>query len=258
MDLELDGKIAVVTGGARGIGASIARRLAAEKAKVIVLDRNKAEAERLCGEVRGLEAYSVDLTESAKVGPVITAIIQRFGRVDILVNNAGANDSAGLTSPLAHFRASLETNLVQCFYLVQLCRETLMSSRGTIVNVGSKVAVTGQGGTSGYAASKGALHALTREWALELAPQGVRVNAIVPAEVRTPLYERWLNDHEDPAKAREQIERLIPLGHRLTHPEEIADAVAFVASPRASHLTGQLIFVDGGYTHLDHAGSGST
>jgi L-fucose dehydrogenase len=169
------------------------------------------------------------------------------------VNNAGVNDRIGLRHAVAEFRASLERNVVQCFVLVQACLDALIASRGCIVNVGTKCVDTGQGGTSGYVAAKGALHALTREWALDLAPHGIRVNCVVPAEVLTPLYERLLQEQPDPQAALAGIERLVPLEHRMTTAREIADAVMFAASPRSSHTTGQLLFVDGGYTHLDRA-----
>ena len=127
----------------------------------------------------------------------------------------------------------------------------LKQARGSIVNIGSKVCETGQGGTSGYAASKGAINALTREWAVELASAGVRVNAVLPAETWTPLYERCLAEMPDPVAARAAIERLIPLERRFTTIEELAAMAVFLASPASSHTTGQIIFVDGGYTHLD-------
>ena len=121
------------------------------------------------------------------------------------------------------------------------------------MNVGSKVAVTGQGRTSGYAAAKGGILALTREWALALACHGVRVNCVVPAECDTPLYERWFDAQPDPARARQAVQRLVPLGKRLTTPREVAAAIVFLACGRASHITGQIVYVDGGYTHLDRA-----
>jgi NAD(P)-dependent dehydrogenase (short-subunit alcohol dehydrogenase family) len=121
------------------------------------------------------------------------------------------------------------------------------------VNVSSKVAVTGQGHTSGYAAAKGGVNALTREWAAALAPHGVRVNAVVPAECDTPGYQRWFESQADPKRAKEAIEKLVPLGSRMTTPEEVAAAILFLASPCSAHTTGQLLFVDGGYTHLDRA-----
>ena len=122
---------------------------------------------------------------------------------------------------------------------------------GAIVNISSKVAVTGQGGTTGYAAAKGAVNALTREWAVEFASKNVTVNTVVPAECWTPLYENWINSQEDPAKIKKEIADLVPLGKRFTTSREIADTVVFLASPRSGHTTGQILFVDGGYTHLD-------
>ena len=169
----------------------------------------------------------------------------------MLVNNAGRNDGVGLDAGPEAFAASLRQNLVHYYTMLHVARAHLERARGAVVNVGSKVAVTGQGGTSAYAAAKAGVLGLTREWALELAPAGVRVNAVVPAEVMTPLYERWLATLPDPDAERRRIERSIPLGRRFTTPEEIADTVAFVASRRASHTTGQVLFVDGGYTHLD-------
>jgi len=129
----------------------------------------------------------------------------------------------------------------------------LKDARGCIVNIASKTAVTGQGGTSGYASAKGAILALTREWAVELLPYGIRVNAVVPAEVMTPLYEQWLGTFANPEEKRKEIVAKIPLGKRMTKPEEIAAAVLFLISGQASHITGQQIFVDGGYVHLDRA-----
>ena len=121
------------------------------------------------------------------------------------------------------------------------------------MNISSKTAVTGQGGTSGYASSKGAQLALTREWALELLPFGVRVNAVIPAEVMTPLYRKWLDTFPDPDHKLAGITAKIPLGKRMTTAEEIAWTVVFLLSERSSHTTGQQLFVDGGYVHLDRA-----
>jgi L-fucose dehydrogenase len=169
------------------------------------------------------------------------------------VNNAGVNDGVGLRAPIAEFRASLEKNIVQCFVLVQLCLDALIASRGTIVNIGTKCALTGQGGTSGYVAAKGAMNALTREWALDLAKHGIRVNCVLPAEVMTPQYGKWISTRPDPAAAVRKIENMVPLGRRMTTTEEIANTVVFVASPRSSHTTGQILVVDGGYVHFDRA-----
>jgi L-fucose dehydrogenase len=129
----------------------------------------------------------------------------------------------------------------------------LKSSKGSIVNISSKTAVTGQGGTSGYASAKGAILALTREWAVELVPYGIRVNAVVPAEVMTPLYRQWLNTFPNPEEKLKTIVSKIPLEKRMTSTEDIAAMVVFLISAKAGHITGQHLFVDGGYVHLDRA-----
>jgi NAD(P)-dependent dehydrogenase (short-subunit alcohol dehydrogenase family) len=257
MNLELENKVAIVTGGAKGIGEAVTRAFAGEGAIVCILSRNPDEAAQLVAELsaqRGkVDAFHCEMTDEAAVLAAVAAVLAKHGRIDCVVNNAGVNDRIGLRRPVTEFRASLERNVVQCFVLVQACLDALIASRGCIINVGTKCATTGQGGTSGYVAAKGALHALTREWALDLAPHGIRVNCVVPAEVLTPLYERLLQAQPDPQAALTEIERMVPLEHRMTTAREIADAVVFAASPRSSHTTGQLLFVDGGYTHLDRA-----
>ena len=176
------------------------------------------------------------------------------GRLDAVVNNAGVNDSVGLERGTPdRFRESLRTNLHHYYDVAHFALPHLIAARGSIVNIASKVAVTGQGNTSGYAAAKGAILALTREWAAELLPHGIRVNAVVPAEVMTPLYRQWLDTFEFPDEVAAKILARIPFEHRMTLPEEIASAVCFLLSPRAGHTTGQHVFVDGGYVHLDRA-----
>jgi len=250
MDLELKGKVVVVTGGASGIGETIAKTFSAEGAHVVVLDRNAdAGADIDYGWFLPVELTAEDQTRNA-----ITDTVDRFGHIDILVNNAAVNDGVTLESGTAAFRDSVEQNLVAVYSITHLAAPHLRTSKGAIVNIGSKVADTGQGNTSGYAASKGGLLALTREWAIDLAADGVRVNTVVPAEVWTPQYARWLEQHADnPAAARDEIDRLVPLHRRMTTTSEIADAVVFLSSKRAGHITGQIIHVDGGYTHLDRA-----
>lgn len=261
MQLSLENQVVLITGGAKGIGAALTRAFAREGALACILGRNPAEAAALvaalAAEGHRAEAVPCELTDEASVRAAVAALLARHGRIDGVVNNAGVNDGVGLRAPVAEFRASLEKNLVHCFVLVQACLDALIARRGFIVNIGSKCAVTGQGGTSGYVAAKGALDGLTREWALDLAPHGIRVNAVIPAEVMTPQYERWIRQRPDPAAALAGINRLIPLGRRMTTAEEIADTVVFVASPRSSHTTGQILFVDGGYTHFDRANSSS-
>jgi L-fucose dehydrogenase len=183
----------------------------------------------------------------------VASVREKYGRLDGVVNNAGVNDGVGLRSPVADFRASLEKNIVQCFVLVQAALDALIASRGVIVNIGTKCSVTGQGGTSGYVAAKGAMNGLTREWALDLAKHGIRVNCVLPAEVMTPQYERWIAQRPDPTAALNAIRGTIPLEQRMTTAEEIANMVVFLASPRSSHTTGEIVSVDGGYVHLDRA-----
>lgn len=255
MQLDLQNKVVLVTGGSKGIGEGIVRSFLAEGARVVNVNRSGPEGEALSAEYKArgqvCEFIPADLTDVAGCESIIRRVLDQFGRLDVLVNNAGVNDGVGLDAGPTAFLSSLQRNLLHVYGLAHYARTALCEARGTIINIGSKVSVTGQGGTSGYAASKGAINALTREWAADLAPHGVRVNAVLPAEVWTPLYEKWLNTLPNPSETRQQIEHLVPLGHRFTTKEELADMVVFLASPRSGHTTGQIIFVDGGYTHLD-------
>ena len=254
MDLELAGKVVVVTGGCRGIGRAIVAAFLAEDARVVVVDRDIALGEALVasrGDANDVAFCGGELADAGTCARAIALANGRYGGVDVLVNNAGRNDSVGLDAGAEAFVTSLRGNLLPAYSLLHHALPLLKRARGAVVNIGSKVAVTGQGGTSAYAAAKGALLALTREWAVELAGDGVRVNAVLPAEVWTPLYEEWLARQAHPAVERARIERSIPLGRRFTTAEEIAATVVFVSSPKSSHTTGQVLFVDGGYTHLD-------
>ena len=258
MDLELAGKVAIVTGGASGIGAAITARLAMEGATAVIFGRSGRQAKplirRCSAKDQCVDFIEIELTDTERCRHAVEEAATRHGGIDILVNNAGVNDSAGLDSPVEKVRASLEKNRVQVFACTHFAAPHLRRRKGAVVNIGSKVAETGQGNTSGYAASKGGMNALTREWALALADDGARCNAIVPAEVITPMYRRWLDAAvEDTEAAISRIGSLIPLGRRTTTAEEIAAMAAFLASPASSHTTGQIIYVDGGYTHLDRA-----
>ena len=254
MDLHLKDKVVLITGGAKGIGAAIVRAVAAESAIPVIVDRDAEAGRRLQGEFPASELIVGELSHPQNCEAAVLETIKKFGRIDALVNNAGVNDKVGLEhgSP-EQYVSSLERNLLHYYNMAHYCLPHLKNSKGTIVNIASKTAVTGQGGTSGYASSKGAILALTREWAVELLPYRIRVNAVVPAEVMTPLYRQWLDTFSDPEGKLQSILAKIPLEKRMTEPAEIAAMVVFLLSAQAAHITGQHLFVDGGYVHLDRA-----
>jgi L-fucose dehydrogenase len=258
MELELKDKVIIITGGAKGIGAAIVRTCAAEGAIPVIVDRDAKAGKQLQSDLQGSGAtcglITVDLAAPESCSQSVEQTMKSFGRIDALVNNAGRNDKVGLEhgSP-DEYVASLHRNLVHYYGMAHYALPHLKRSRGTIVNVGSKTAVTGQGSTSGYASSKGAIMALTREWAAELLPYGIRVNTVIPAEVMTPLYRSWLDTFPNPEDKLKTILTKIPLEQRMTTSEEIAAMVVFVLSAKSSHTTGQHLFVDGGYVHLDRA-----
>ncbi len=258
MNLNLQEKIILVTGGAKGIGEGISTVLAAEGAIPIIVGRSEADnvatVEKIVqmgGDARHLVA---ELTEPTECRQAVERALDEFGRIDGLVNNAGVNDGVGLENgSYEGFMASLHRNLVHYYLMAQYALPALKRTKGAIVNIGSKTAETGQGGTSAYAAANGGRNALTREWAVELLKYGIRVNAVIVAESYTPLYEKWLSGLPNPEETLKKITKNIPLGQRMTTPEEIANMVAFLLSSTSSHTTGQLLHVDGGYVHLDRA-----
>ena len=258
MDLQLKDKVIIVTGGAKGIGAEIVRACAAEGAIPVIVGRDEESGQKLQSELKSKGSscglITVDLATSESCSKSVEQALKNFGRIDALVNNAGRNDKVGLEhgSP-DEYKASLNRNLVHYYSMAHYALPHLKRSRGAIVNIGSKTAVTGQGSTSGYASSKGAIMALTREWAAELLPYGIRVNTVIPAEVMTPLYRHWLDTFPNPEEKLKTILTKIPLEQRMTTAEEIAAMVVFLISSKSSHTTGQHLFVDGGYVHLDRA-----
>ena len=258
MNLNLENKIIIVTGGAKGIGLGICKVLASEGAIPVIIGRKDSDNQIALKEIEaaGGIAKSVvaELTKPEDCENAIKQIIAEFGRIDGLINNAGVNDGVGLESGnYEAFMDSLHKNLVHYYLMVHHALPELIKSKGSIVNIGSKTADTGQGGTSAYAASNGGRNALTREWALELLKYGIRVNAVIVAECYTPLYNTWIQTFDNPEEKLKQITDKIPLGNRMTTAEEIANMVVFLLSERSSHITGQLIYVDGGYTHLDRS-----
>ncbi|PLR38390.1 short-chain dehydrogenase [Chimaeribacter coloradensis] len=256
MHLNLTDKVVIVTGGGSGIGAAISTTLAAEGAIPVIVTNTPPEPGFLAQLQQQQPAACVilaDLCQEADCRRAVAETLTRFNRLDGLVNNAGVNDGVSLEAGREAFIASLEKNLVHYYLMAHFCLDALRASRGSIVNISSKTALTGQGNTSGYTAAKGGVLSLTREWAVSLLEDGIRVNAVIPAEVMTPQYERWIDTFDQPQHKRDNITARIPLGKRMTTPQEIADTVVFALSPRSSHTTGQWLSVDGGYTHLDRA-----
>ena len=258
MDLQLHNKLIIVSGGARGIGEGITRALAQEGAIPIIVGRNLEENTLLVDALR-TQGFNADFITAELSNPedckmAIQQVIEKYNCIDGIVNNAGVNDGVGLEKGnYESFLKSLHNNLIHYYLLVHHALPYLIKSKGNIVNISSKTAETGQGGTSAYAASAGGRNALTREWAVELLKYGIRVNAVVVAECYTPLYERWINTLSNPAQKLLEIQSKIPLEQRFTTREEIANMVTFLLSSKSSHTTGQLIHVDGGYVHLDRA-----
>ena len=258
MDLRLNDHVVLITGGGKGIGAAITRASVREGAIPVIVDRDQSACEKLFADLKLARARGhyviADLQRPDNCAKAVEETAQTFGRIDALVNNAGVNDGVGLEhgSP-EKFIASLQLNLLHYYNMTHFTLPHLKRTRGSIVSISSKTAVTGQGNTSGYVASKGAILAMTREWAVELLPYGIRANAVVPAEVMTPLYQQWLSKFPDPEAKLKTIVAKIPFEKRMTTPDEIAAMVVFLISEQASHITGQHMYVDGGYVHLDRA-----
>ena len=254
MDLGLRDKIVLVTGGAKGIGAATVKAFLAEDCKVVIVDRD-TEAGPVLAKSSGSKASFVeaDLTNLKSCKQAVEQTVSWFGGLDVLVNNAGFNDGLGLETSPEDFMTSVKNNLLHVYAMTHYALPQIRKGPGCILNLGSKVSVTGQGKTSAYAAAKGAISALTREWAVALATDKVRVNCVIPAECITDQYEQFFQTQTNPEAAKKTIADIVPFEQRLTTPEEIAQTIVFLASDRSSHTTGQLIFVDGGYTHFDRA-----
>ena len=258
MDLYLKDKVILVTGGSSGIGKGICLALAKEGAIPFIVGRNRENVDACVNEIQEAggkagKAYA-ELTDPIQCEKAVSSALEQFIQIDGLVNNAGVNDSVGLENGTREdFIKSIHKNLTHYYQMAKLVLPELKKHKGAIVNIGSKTSFTGQGGTSGYAAANGGRNALTREWAVELLPYSIRVNAVIVAECYTPLYDKWIKTFNKPEEKLADITKNIPLEHRMTTEQEIADMVLFLLSSRSSHTTGQLLFVDGGYTHLDRS-----
>ncbi len=258
MNLNLNDKVVIVTGGSKGIGLGIVKSLIKEKAIPVIIGRDKKSIEEVVNKYESQGSnlfYSIaELTKPQDCKEAVENVIKKYKRIDAIVNNAGDNDGVSLENGnYKDFLSSLHKNLIHYYLIAHYSLESLKKSKGVIINIGSKTSFTGQGGTSGYTASNGGRNSLTREWAVELLPYDIRVNSVIVAECYTPMYDRWIKSQKNPKSKLEKINKKIPFQNRMTTVEEIADTVVFLISEKSSHTTGQLIFVDGGYTHLDRA-----
>jgi NAD(P)-dependent dehydrogenase (short-subunit alcohol dehydrogenase family) len=238
--MELTGQTALVTGGTAGIGLACARLLAGAGATVIVTGRDHRRGAAAVGQIAGSASFvAADLSDAHEV----QELADRAGEVDILINNAASFPGAlTVDQDVTTFETTFDTNVRGTYFLTAgLVPGMLRRHRGSIVNVTSMVASKGVGGASTYGASKAAVEALTRSWAAEFGPFGVRVNSVAPGPTKTEGVEAQWGDTND------ELGRALPLG-RTADPEEIAHAVLFLASPRASFITGSTLHADGGGT----------
>ncbi len=247
---RLEGRVALVTGASRGIGAAVAKRLAAEGAVVAVNYAGRADAaaevvSAIDTEGGTAAAFQADVSDPSACSKLVDDVVARFGRVEVLVNNAGiTRDGLLVRMSDDDWRAVLETNLSGAFYLSRAVGKLMMKQRsGSIINISSVVGVMGNAGQANYAAAKAGLIGLTKSVARELAGRGVRANAVAPGFIATDMTDSL------PESAREAATASIAMG-RLGAPEDIAAMVAFLASDDASYITGQVIAVDGGMTFV--------
>jgi len=249
---ELDGSAAIVTGGTQGIGEATVRLLSAEGASVLIVARDEEKAKTLLEDLDPERVAFVagDVADPQTARWAVDGTVERFGRVDVLVNNAAIDFSGTdlLDTSDEDVRRVFEVN---AFGAIFMLREVATSMKehggGAIVNVLSRAGLVGIPGMSIYGAAKGALASLTRTAAVELAPFGIRVNAVAPGATETPMMRTWIDDQANPA----EFERGIVAGlfeERLARPEEVARAILFLASPASSYVTGSILTVDGGFT----------
>ncbi len=247
-ELNLGGRLAVVTGAGSGIGAASARALAAAGARVVLADRDGAAAEAVAQSIREAgaqaRAYTLDVTQLDAVRALAARVGEDWGDAAILVNNAGVLVRRGIDEPDAEdiVRRVMDVNLHGAFAMVRAFLPALRRTQGCVVNVASGAAFSAQAGCAGYSASKAALHMLTQTLAVDLAPDRVRVNAVAPGVIETPMTEAT---RENPTRLAGFLRR-IPAG-RVGQAEEVAAAILFLASPLASYINATTVPVDGGF-----------
>jgi len=243
--LKLEGKVALVTGAAQGIGRAIALLLAQNGADIVVSDINLDKAEETAREVEGMGrrtlAVRVDVSRLEEVEKMVQTVLDRFGQIDILINNAGiARDKLILRMTEQDWDAVLGVNLKGTFNCTKAVVRHMSKQRsGKIVSIASVVGEMGNAGQANYSASKAGVIGFTKTMAREFAQRGINVNAVAPGYIETPMTDAL------PEKAREELKRLIPLD-RLGRPEDVAEAVLFLVSESSNYITGQVLNVNGG------------
>jgi NAD(P)-dependent dehydrogenase (short-subunit alcohol dehydrogenase family) len=249
--MKLQDKVAVITGGSKGIGLGCGRVFARHGCKVVLTARGEdagKQAEREIADLGGIAWFiSTDVTQEADVHAAIAAAVDRFGRLDCIVNNAGWHPPAMAIdqTSLADFEQLLRLNLTSTFLGCKFAVPHLRKTRGTIINMSSEVALIGQAQAPAYVSTKAGQIGLTRALALDLAKDGIRVNAVCPAGVLTPLMREWAESQYDPQAALAMVDSWHPLG-RMATIDEIGEVCAFLASDEAAFITGQVICPDGG------------
>ena len=252
--MRLEGKVAIVTGAASGMGAATARRFAREGAKVVITDLKEAEGAILSDQINnaGGEAVFVrhDVAQEADWKAVTATALRRFGRLDVLVNNAGVALAGGVAeTSLEQWRWLMSINLDGVFLGVKYAVEAMKVGGGSIINLSSIEGLIGDPNLAAYNASKGGVRLLTKSAALDCARRGyrIRVNSIHPGYIWTPMVEEFLNGFQDGKERRAALDALHPIGH-MGDPEDIANGILYLASDESKFMTGSELVIDGGYT----------